>query len=383
MIMKTLLLKRLTIFCILLLSVCIVSCTENTENTEPTSTNASSLKTAIQSITSPNATMTNQNNMNHSSDFLEDFECFDLVFPLEVTDGSQNTTVNNYDELIAYYTSLPSGTDPNFVYPIAIQFEDGTLETINNEQQLEDEFEECFEELNECFTLNFPLTVTDGNGNNTTVNNEDELASFYDGLADTDEPNFVYPISVTMISDNSVVTVNNDEEFDDVYEACYDFDDNDDFDDFDCFSLQYPIDASSINGGNVTIGSDDELETYFESLGDDEDPNFSFPITIIFEDGTEKAINSLVELEEEFDACYDDEIEIDDCFTFNYAITLIKDNGSTVTVNSDDEFEDFIDGLMNDEGFGFQYPFSVTLENGDTQTINSEADFFLLFDNCL
>jgi hypothetical protein len=381
--MKTPFLKKLTVACLILLSVFITSCTDNNDATITDPTNAATLKTAVRSITSPNATITNPNSMNHSTSFLDDFECFDLVFPLEVTDGTQNTTINDYNELLAYYSNLPANTDPNFVYPIMIQFEDGTQENIQNQQQLEDEFEECFEELNECFTLNFPLTVTDGNGNNATVNDENGLADFYDSLPDGDEAIFVYPITVTMNLDNSIVTINTEDEFDDLYESCYDFDDEDDFDDFDCFTIQYPIDATSIATGTISINSNDELENYFETLGDDEDPDFSFPITITFEDGTEEMINSLDVLEEEFDSCYDDEIEDEDCFTFNYPLTLVKEDSSTVIVNSDDEFDTFIDGLPNDDGFSFQYPFSVTLENGQTQTINSEGNFFLLFDNCL
>ena len=380
--MKTPYLKMLRIVSyIFVVSMLFTSCQEN--NDVAPDSNAQRLKASVQRITSPNATTNNPNDLDHASDFLEEFDCFDLVFPLEVTDGTQNTTINNYDELETYYENLPDTADPNFVYPITIEFEDGTQETIQDEQALENEFDECFDDIEDCFTLNFPLTVTDGNGNNTTVNSEDELATFYDNLGDDDEPTFVYPFTVTLIADGSTVTINNDEEFDDLYESCYDIEDCGDFDEFDCFSFQYPITATSTANGQVTISSDDDLEAYFDSLGDDEEPQFSFPLVIVFEDGTEKTINSLQELEDEFDACYDDEMEIEDCFTFNYPLTLVKTDGTTVTVNSDDEFNTFIDGLTNDDGFNFQYPFNVTLQNGQTQEINSEGEFFLLFDNCL
>lgn len=380
MIMKTPLFKMLTLASyILVLSTLLVSCQDNNEI--PSDPTAQRLKASVQRITSPNAMTNNPNNMNHSSDFLDDFDCFDLVFPLDVTDGTQNTTINNYDELITYYTALPDTADPNFVYPITIQFEDGTQETIQDEQALKDAFDECFDDIDECFTLNFPLTVTDGNGNNTTVNNEDELATFYDGLDMNAEPNFVYPITVTKTEDNSIVTINDDEEFDTLYEECYDFEDCDDFG--ECFTIQFPITATSTASGQITINSEDELEDYFDGLGDDEDPQFNFPITITLSDGSDKIINSLEELEDEFDACYDDVVEVEDCFTFQYPLTLNKEDGTSVTVNSDDEFDSFIDGLDNDEGFSFNYPFNVQLNDGTIQSINSEGEFFLLFDSCL
>lgn len=214
-----------------------------------------------------------------------------------------------------------------------------------------------------------------------TVNNEDELSDFWDANATaTFEPTFVYPISVTLTVDGSTVTINNDEEFDDLYEECYDIEDCD-FDDFACFTIQYPIEASSTAAGTVTINSDEELFAYFETLGDDEEPQFTFPMTLVFDGGDELQVNSLEELEDEFDACYDEQYEEEDCFTFNYPLTLIKEDNTSVTVNSDDEFDTFIDGLGDDDGFNFQYPFSVT-QNGQTQTIDSEGEFFLLFDNC-
>ena len=272
--------------------------------------------------------------------------------------------------------------DPDFIYPITIEYEDGTQETINDANALDEAFDECYDDFDDCFTLNFPITLLDESGNSNTVNSEDELSDFWDANAtDTFEPTFVYPISVTLVADGSTVTINDDEEFDDLFETCYDFEDCD-FEDFECFSFQYPIEATSMATGTVNINSDDELYAYFETLGDDEDPQFTFPLTIVFDDGTEQHINSLEELEDEFEECYDDEYEVEDCFTFNYPLTLIKEDGTAVTVNSDDEFDTFLDGLGDDEGFNFQYPFGVT-QNGQTQTINNEGAFFLLFDVCL
>lgn len=380
--MKTPLLKvNRLLLAACMLSLTILSCTNNEENPVPEPT-VQNLKTAVRSITSPNSVTTNQNDLDHSSDYLDEFDCFDLVFPLDVTDGIATTTINNYDELWNYYENLPDTVEPDFVYPITIQYEDGTTSTLNNQEEVENAFDECYDDVDDCFTLNFPVTLTDESGNNTIVNNEEELSDFWDANeTDTFEPTFVYPISVTLTADGSVVTINNDEEFDDLYEECYDFEDCD-FDDFDCFTIQFPIEATSTASGSITINNEDELYAYFDNLGDEEDPQFTFPITIILDDGTEQQINSLEELEDAFDLCYDEEYEIEDCFTFNYPLTVIKEDGSNVTINSDDEFETFLDGLGDDEGFGFQYPINVT-QDGENITINSEGQLFLVFENCL
>jgi hypothetical protein len=382
MIMKTPLLQvfRLASFA-LLLSFLVISCTDNNESTTPDATTAQTLKTAVRSITAPNTMMTNQNDMDHASDYLDEFDCFDLVFPLDVTDGTTNTAINSYEELFNYYENLPASADPNFVYPIIIQYEDGTQATINNEEDVEDAFDECYDEFDDCFTLNFPITLTDESGNSVTVNDEEALSDFWDANATaTFEPTFVYPITVTLTEDGSTLTINNDEEFDDLFEECYDFEDYD-IDEFDCFSLQYPVEASSTAGGTTTINSNEEMEAYFESLGEDEESQFTFPITILYEDGTQEQVNSLEELEEAFDECYDEYYEEEDCFEFSYPLTLIKEDNTTVTVNSDEEFETFLDNLGDEEGFGFQYPFNI-IQDGETLSINSEGQFFLLFDDC-
>ncbi|MFD2567912.1 hypothetical protein [Pseudotenacibaculum haliotis] len=380
--MKTSLFKKALLACfIFVVSSLMISCESNDDTAAPT--NNRSFRASVNSIISQNATTNNPNDLDHIDELLEEFECFDFVFPLDVTDGTTTTTINNYIELYDFYENLSGNAQPNFVYPIQIELEDGTQQTINNQTELEAAFLDCIGNIvDECFTFNFPLTLTDGSGNNTTVNNEAELFAFYQNLPMDAEPDFVYPFTVTKTSDNSVVTINSDEDFDDVYEDCFGIEDCGDFEEFDCFTFQYPISATSAAGGDVTITSDQELEAYFDALGDDEEPQFSFPITIVLDDGTEKQINSLEELEDEFYACYDDEFEIEDCFTFNYPLTLVKENGDTVTVNSDDEFESFIDGLGNDEEFNFQYPFSVTLQNGQTQEVNNEDEFFQLFDDC-
>ncbi len=379
MIMKNPFFKLITLFAAALL---ITSCSESAGGAIPSQNSDNQrLKIAARSITSPNATTTNPNNLNHSSDLIDSFDCFELVFPLQVTDGTQNTTINNEDELYNFYNSLPTTATPNFIFPIKIILADNTEKTIQNIAELTQEAMNCFQDIKDCFTLNFPLTVTDGKGNNTTVNSEQELFNFYNGLSMDAEPNFVYPITVTKTADNSVVTINNDEEFDTLYEECFDFEDCD-MGDFSCFDIKYPIQATSTASGQITINSDDELDTYFDGLADTEDPQFTFPITIIFSDNTEKMINSLLELEEEFDACYDETIEIDDCFTFNYPITLVKQDNTTVSVASDADFDTFIDSLADDEDFNFQYPFNVTLKNGQIQSVNNEDAFYKLFDNC-
>lgn len=85
----------------------------------------------------------------------DDFEeCFEIVFPINlILPGASPSPVNDLDELYAavdaWYEANPnSSEDPTIEFPITVILEDGTEETINNEEELDDLFEDCYE--NDC-----------------------------------------------------------------------------------------------------------------------------------------------------------------------------------------------------------------------------------------
>ena len=144
--------------------------------------------------------------------------------------SSDLVTINNDDELDAYFENLADEElDIAFVYPIDVQFEDGTTLTLNSDEELEMLLEECYGgyddceddfSLEDCFEPVYPVSFTLDDGTVATVNNEEELFSLFDEVGEDAGLEVNYPIDVVLAADSSTVTVNDDDELDAIIEAC-------------------------------------------------------------------------------------------------------------------------------------------------------------------
>jgi len=230
-------------------------------------------------------------------------DCFTINFPVNLTNGGEEVFANNQEEVDSFINA-----GYYITFPITITDADGDVETIDDEEDLIDELEDCLgEEIvtygDDCFEFVFPLGVVTSNGNVVTVNDELELFSLADAVG------FDYPISVTAQTATGavVITINDDDEFDDIYNDCYDIEPCDDCDeDYDnCFEIVYPITLVQNNGTVVTINDDDEFVVFLSGLSDDDYFVPGYPMTIEYDDDTLVTINSDEELEAAFDACED------------------------------------------------------------------------------
>jgi len=175
-----------------------------------------------------------------------------------------------------------------------------------------------------CVSIQLPVTVT-VNNTEITINNDDgyqdieDIIELFDDDVDTIE--ITYPITVIQ-ADYSTVEVNSDSELAALTSNC--LDDNEDDDDIECIDFQYPITASILNDSNVvidtvTINNDGDMYTVFDDLDDIEDyaaVSINFPITVILADGTTQSINSVQELEDAIEMA-DDTCDEDDDNDFN------------------------------------------------------------------
>ncbi len=214
------------------------------------------------------------------------------------------------DAASAYFTDGAAGENDCFtiVYPVELNFEDGTMTTVNSDEELEDAINAWFEAQGE----------------------------------DAEEPSPTYPVAV-ILEDGMEQTLNDDEELEDLFEMCYGDDDDDEYDDdddehddcfedidfTDCFTINYPIDMLSPDGSTTTINNDEELEAFLESFEDDDDDD---------EEGDDEEEDDENEEEDE------DEDEDEDDFEVVYpiSVTMVAD-GAVVTLNNDDEIEDLLE----------------------------------------
>lgn len=246
----------------------------------------------------------------------EEAPCFTWNYPITLVDnadGVTTTIVNSQEEFLAYLTNSVDGF--NFEFPFSVTLEDGTVETIENEEQFFLLFENCdsvfviddivdFSDdgyyADECLALDFPLDVIDNAGNQVTVNSGEELF-LLEGVNE-----FVYPITGTLV-DGTVVTVNSSEEFDTIYNDCYGYgideclDCDEDF--VNCFEIVYPFTLVDQDGTIVTVNNDNELFDYLNQLSPTDTFVCSYPLNVEYEDGTLLTINSDEEFETALNAC--------------------------------------------------------------------------------
>lgn len=241
---------------------------------------------------------------NQESDYVEEGECFVINYPYSVSDGETSTTFNSDDDLIAFLETLDYDAEVYIEVPFDVTFADGSQLTINNYEEFEIILNDCYSDYNydddyddyeeECFELNYPLTAVDHEGNQVTVNSEQDLYNF-------EFAGFVYPISVTL-SDGSQVSVNSPQEFDSLYNDCYDIEDCYDCE-TQCFEIVFPFSFVSENGIVDTVNNYDELYDFLSQLSEDDTYMISYPITVEFEDGTQQTANSDEELAALYESC--------------------------------------------------------------------------------
>ncbi|MFK7773018.1 MAG: hypothetical protein AB8F94_12805 [Saprospiraceae bacterium] len=174
----------------------------------------------------------------------------------------------------------------------------------NNNNNNEDDW-------NECFSFVYPFTVVLPDGTNTEVNSDEELISAIDDWYDAnpnsdDDPTLIYPVNVLLATDGSTLTINNEDELEDIFDACAEQIDN------DCFTINFPISIQFPDGEIVEINSIAEGDDLVEAWEDanptsTEDVEVIYPFDVTLENGTIVTINS----EDEFDTFIDEECDGD------------------------------------------------------------------------
>ena len=140
--------------------------------------------------------------------------CFHLVFPFSVTmpDNTVITLEDRSDRSLIrrWYASNPDTNErPTLVFPLDIIYQDGTIETINNQEDLEAAREGCVRVR--CFDLVYPYTLTMPDGSTITLSSKDDrtlIKEWYRANPGNHErPELVYPIDV-IYQDGTLETIN-------------------------------------------------------------------------------------------------------------------------------------------------------------------------------
>ncbi|MFN0174996.1 MAG: hypothetical protein ACKVU0_10145 [Saprospiraceae bacterium] len=179
------------------------------------------------------------------------FGCYELVFPLTIVlpDGS-TAEVNSYEEvkqaLRAFFEANGGGPRPHhrhrphlsFEYPISVISQDGDIITVDSEEQLRRLRADCAgatfanhdprghgQHGLACFDIVFPIRVGFPDGTVVEVADRQALRLLIrtwreNNPGATERPRILFPLTVKMEDDGSLVTLNSPEELRQLKEDC-------------------------------------------------------------------------------------------------------------------------------------------------------------------
>ncbi|RTY96015.1 hypothetical protein [Flavobacterium sp. GT3R68] len=150
--------------------------------------------------------------------------CFTVNLPVTIENNGQSVTVTSQDDYATVQNALhqcdDDSTSVSFVFPINITFADGTTQTINSTEGLQQVLDTCSDEDEdeddiECLNIHYPIniTYTDANNLSTVVilNTDDEAYAFLTNLEATNSIVISYPLTITDATGTTVIVNNNDD----------------------------------------------------------------------------------------------------------------------------------------------------------------------------
>ena len=178
-------------------------------------------------------------NPTSNDNVVDNSSCFSVVLPVTVIVNGQNivvATAADYQTVQDAIDAFSNDDDiVNFVYPITIQYQNFSTQTLNSSNDLDDALDQCgeddgFDEI-DCISFNFPFSINVYDANNQlaqtiTIDNNSELYNFLENLEDNIYIAIQYPISIVNSNGQTVVITNNDQLEDVIEDSIDDCDDN-------------------------------------------------------------------------------------------------------------------------------------------------------------
>jgi hypothetical protein len=248
-----------------------------------------------------------------------------------------------------------------------------------------------------CFEFNYPISLMYSDGSTASIADDNEFAQAIQNQTQTlFIINFVYPFNVT--KDGQTITVNDDNDFVNLVNSCQTINNNvptptQTF----CFDFVYPVTLILDDNTTVVVNNNTEFDNLvMNGQNGHYVVNITYPFDVT-QNGTNTTIANSVEFQTLMDSCFScggstggnvyyaylmPSYVFDNCLTLDYPVTLVYNDGSTITVNNNTEYDD---ALMNSTAtlyiVDYQYPFTVT-QNGSTVTINDINGLYDALNTC-
>ncbi len=243
----------------------------------------------------------------------------------------------------------------------------------------------------DCFTVNFPFTLVDPDGNQYPVNDQTDL----DALGQDSiyiYCDFVYPINVTY-EDGTTGVINDINELSQAFANCLPNGWTDLFPayaigfDNSCYELVFPLTLVNDNGDSTTVTN----LTEFNAAIADEPQYFVFPFDLQDEDGIQITVNDIDELLQALvSSCgdfpvdtgiinWDTGLEYIYCYTVAFPLDVVLVDGTVVTVNDHMELCDL---MLMGQFAGYAFPLTLTAPDGTVIVVNNQAELDAAANDC-
>ncbi|PLX01744.1 MAG: hypothetical protein C0595_13630 [Marinilabiliales bacterium] len=325
--------------------------------------------------------------------------CFEFVYPVTyvLPDGTEVTIDSKDDEegwneIKDWYINHPDvAQKPALQFPVDIKFKDGTIKTINSNQQLRRVFRMCNSDQQKCFEFIYPITYVLPDGSEVIIDSKDdeegwsEIKDWYINHPDVaQKPVLQFPVDIEF-NNGTIKTINTQQQLRKVIRMC-------NGDQQKCFEFIYPITYVLPDGSEVIIDSKDDEEGwgeikdwYINHHDVAQKPVLQFPVDIEFKNGTIKTINTQQQLRKVIRMCNSDHQK---CFSLIYPVNYIMLDGTIIEVASNDEegwvgvkawYDAHPDVAAKPE---LQFPVDIKWKDGTIQTINSHEEMILAKEDC-
>ena len=171
-------------------------------------------------------------NRTSQDNIIDNSNCFSVQLPVQViVNGQQIDIVTTADYQLVQDAIDAFSTDDDvvtFVFPITVQLQNFQLQTINNSNHYNNLLDDCDEEDNgfseiDCIDINYPIVFNTFDSvnqitNTITIQTDADLYQFLENLNPSIFVSINYPISITDSNGQNIV-INSNEELESVIEA--------------------------------------------------------------------------------------------------------------------------------------------------------------------
>jgi len=344
-----------------------------------------------------------------------DLDCFEILYPFSVVDNDgieyEITRIEDFESILS---EIEGNEIIDFVYPINVLTDDGGFAVadafglgelfalcVPDGGWNEDDFPAyLIDNTNSCYTLDYPISVEDLNGNVEVAENETEFV----GLISEEDLFFVFPFGLIDEDGTALEITNVDALFNTLFDC--NFIDQDSLWDWEvgfefigCYRVEFPLIVVT-EDGEVEVNNHMEL---CDLMLEGQLIGYGFPLTLLDEEGDEIVVNSEEEFNEAIAACNivggenpeelflllagaigNDQNGTNACYTIQFPIIVnINDsdgNTETQSINSLTEAIELSQGEF--QLIELEYPINVSLANGEEVTFESGSDIFEVLNSC-